>query len=214
MHKSFPPEPVRMCAASPGAQSLPDMSRLTTNSGFSLVEVAMAIAVIGFAFVALIGMLPSGMRIFRGTMDSANESWILQDLNAVIQTTSWSKIDGLAAEKGGDVFIYDEEGKLADRLGIGSLGSPNPEQARRWHYAVKIIVEPAKRPGISGGASATLPADTRMATVLIAHINNLKAMEQFVRVQKAADLTDSSAKSNSGFRARSFIITRMDSAFD
>ncbi len=39
------------------------------NAGFSLIEVALAIAVVAFAFVALLGLLPAGLTTFRRALD-------------------------------------------------------------------------------------------------------------------------------------------------
>lgn len=178
--------------------------------GFSLVEVAMAIAIIGFAFVALLGMLPSGMRIFRSSIDSANENWIIQDVNATLQTTVWSKLPGMAADKGGDVFIYDEEGKLIDRVGLGSVTDPSGLETKNWQYAVRVLVDPAIRPN----QTENYTDDTRLVTVVISQIRKAKAMEEFVKITKIDDIKSDSFRANSGLRTRSFIITRMDSAFD
>src|SRR4051812_25122874 len=82
---SFPPPlnpPVSMLTA------IPSRSR----AGFSLVEVALAIGIVAFAFVALLGLIPTGLNTFRQAIDKKNETAIVQDLNSMVQVTPWDKI--------------------------------------------------------------------------------------------------------------------------
>lgn len=48
------------------------------QSGFSLVEVVLAVGVIAFAFVAILGLLPAGLTQFRQAMDNSIASQIAQ----------------------------------------------------------------------------------------------------------------------------------------
>jgi len=48
------------------------------QSGFSLVEVVLAVGVISFAFVAILGLLPAGLTQFRQAMDNSVASQIAQ----------------------------------------------------------------------------------------------------------------------------------------
>jgi len=72
-----PEDAVRnLCARSPiRAAATGDRSRSTT-CGFTLVEIAIALGVIGFALVAIIGILPYGLQIQR---DNRAETIINQD---------------------------------------------------------------------------------------------------------------------------------------
>lgn len=45
--------------------------RRTSTSGFTLVEVALAIGIVAFAFVALLALLPAGQNAFRQSIDVA-----------------------------------------------------------------------------------------------------------------------------------------------
>jgi uncharacterized protein (TIGR02598 family) len=207
MHKRIPPEPSH--------RNKSPLSRLRVfsrhHAGFSLVEVAMSIAIIGFAFVALIGMLPSGMRVFRTSIDTANENWILQNVNATLQTTAWSKLDGMAAERGGDVFVYDEEGKLVDRVGLGSLSEPATGNRVNWQYVVRLLIEPVYRPN---EPTVKLSEDSRLVTIVISQYGKAKSLEEFAKISKAGDLKGEGYRKNSGLRTRSFVVSRMDSAID
>lgn len=48
------------------------------QSGFSLVEVVLAVGVIAFAFVAILGLLPAGLTQFRQAMDNSLAAQIAQ----------------------------------------------------------------------------------------------------------------------------------------
>lgn len=51
------------------------------SGGFSLVEVAIALAIMGFACVTLIGMIPMGLTSFHQAMGNTVESEIVQNLS-------------------------------------------------------------------------------------------------------------------------------------
>ena len=96
MHRTPPPEP-RL------------RSRHNGQSGFSLVEISVAIAIIAFAFVALFGLLPIGMQVSRTSIDMSNENWIVQDLHSMVEVTDWKKVvEELSFEKSGELAIPDE----------------------------------------------------------------------------------------------------------
>jgi uncharacterized protein (TIGR02598 family) len=61
-------------------------------SGFSLVEVVLAVGVISFAFVAILGLLPAGLHQFRQAMDTSISSQIAQ---RIIQDAQQSDFDVL-----------------------------------------------------------------------------------------------------------------------
>src|SRR5688500_14792787 len=90
-------------------------SPVASLSGFSLVEVSVAIALIAFAFVAPFALLPIGMQVSRTSIAATNENWIVQDLHSMVQVSEWKNvINELSFEKSGEIFYYDEEGRLVD----------------------------------------------------------------------------------------------------
>src|SRR5687767_6185048 len=90
------------------------VSTRSDSSGFSLVEVAMSIGIIAFAFVALFALVPTGLTTFRESIDISNETWIMQNMNSMVQTTDFRKIEDLDFEKSGEIYYFDEEGKRTD----------------------------------------------------------------------------------------------------
>src|SRR4051812_19593 len=113
------------------------LHRPKRDGGFSLVEVALAIGIIAFAFVSLFALVPTGLTTFRSAIDTANETWIMQGINSMVQTTDFAKIDDLNFKSKGEIFYYDEEGKLTDRENQSPAASEDVKATRL--YAVKLI---------------------------------------------------------------------------
>ena len=176
----------------------PSLPRKPHNShGFSLVEVALALGIVAFAFVSLFGLLPVGLGVFRNSIDVSNETWIMQGLNSMIQVTEWSKIDALKQE----TFYYNEEGRQTDTK---ANPSSNPKVVASRLYAVKVLIDDFSRPN----DSAKLPNSLRVIA-LFAPVSNATAMKDFddtSTVAKAAML-----KISSQVRSRAFLVARMDS---
>jgi uncharacterized protein (TIGR02598 family) len=202
MHKRiaaiFPREKMCDCAFTPSSGK--------TEAGFSLVEVSLAIAIVAFAFIALIGLLPTGMQVFRGSMDTANENWIMQDINSVVQTTPWEKVDEMGAGGSNAVFFaYDDEGKLLERVDGATL--PAGGASSEWQYIVKVLVEKIDRPNTSGD----LMPDCRNVIVVIAPCHKAKAVAEFNVLTSGTQLQNAGEISkNTDLRVRSFVVTRMD----
>jgi len=57
-------------------------STLSTRSGFTMIEIAISLAVIGFALVAIIGILPQGMNVQK---ENRQETIINQDANMFLE---------------------------------------------------------------------------------------------------------------------------------
>ncbi len=62
------------------------------HSGFSLVEVAVAIAIFAIALVALLGLLPQGMSNFRKAMDTTITAQIAQRIMHDLQQSQFNEV--------------------------------------------------------------------------------------------------------------------------
>jgi uncharacterized protein (TIGR02598 family) len=107
MHESTPPD-----SADP---LFLRQSRLRAQrggvDGFSLIEVTLAIAIVAFAFISLIGLLPAGMSVFNQTLDDTNEMRISGVLSSMIQATDY---DNLTNEFADEVYYFDVDGGALD----------------------------------------------------------------------------------------------------
>ena len=85
------------------------------QTGFSLVEVTLAIGIVSFGLLTVVGVIPVGMSTLRQAMDQTVEAQIVQKLNAEMTLTPFSQ---LAASFDGKFLYYNEVGEeLASRTG-------------------------------------------------------------------------------------------------
>jgi uncharacterized protein (TIGR02598 family) len=132
MHASSPTHAVKTAARM-------QWSRFKSGSGgFSLVEVTLAIGVIAFAFVALLGLLPAGLTSFRAAIDLNNETRIVQSIVGKVQVTDFNEVPNLDYSVSNEIYYFDEEGTPTDT-------SSNPVESLKASrlYAAKLFVRPA-----------------------------------------------------------------------
>lgn len=91
----------------PGGKSF---SRRRDCRGFSLVEVAIALAVIGFSCACLIGLLPVGLLTFRQAMGNTVESEIVQSISNDLRLDNFSTLVSYASSS--PSYYYDHDGAV------------------------------------------------------------------------------------------------------
>ena len=176
-------------------------------AGFSLVEVAMAIGIVAFAFVALFSLLPTGIQKFRESIDIASETWIMQGLNSMVQTTEWERIyaggdDSITK----DTYYFDEEARLTDTEKNPSI---DPKVIARRLYGVRLFVVALNQPGTKD--KITRDGTTPVAVQVIAVMARLSDGPAKVEFDKLTDLNpiDTLAK-DSRLRVKSFVATQLN----
>ncbi|XHR29495.1 MAG: Verru_Chthon cassette protein B [Chthoniobacteraceae bacterium] len=119
------------------------------SAGFSLVEVTMAIGVFGFAFAAIMGLIPMGLSTFRQAMDASVGTQICQRVINDIQQTDYDTLTGNSL----DDRYFDEAGNEVAKTS-------------KYIYQVKTVV--------SATTSAPNAEDTflSLATVLVQIASN------------------------------------------
>lgn len=131
--------------------------RVSRFSGFSLVEISLALAILAVALVALIGLLPSGLENFRAALDAQTAGEIFQRVVADAQETDF---DTLLASKTGTGGHGSQFYRLPQRH-FDTQGSEvkaaNPEmpsavEAKDIFYSVHVR---GSLPGASDAASHT-----------------------------------------------------------
>ena len=75
-------------------------------AAFSLVEVAIAIGLLAFCMVAVMGLLPVAMNISRDAMDKNIEAYMLQTVRADLLGREYSKLDQP------EIYRFNSEGIL------------------------------------------------------------------------------------------------------
>lgn len=104
------------------------------RQGFSIIEVAFAIAIIATAFIALLGLLPAGLKIFQTTVDATNTMRISIHATSLLQAAEFSKLTDDNFNY--NIYYYDADG--------GFLDSDNqliPVYETKRVYAVRILID-------------------------------------------------------------------------
>lgn len=75
---------------------------------FSLIEVAMALGIVAFAFTALMGMLPVGLGLFRNATETSVATRIVQKVSGDLQQADFDSIASVESH----VLYFDEQGTV------------------------------------------------------------------------------------------------------
>jgi len=95
---------------------------LKRNAALTLVEVVLAIGIIPFAFIPLIGMLPVGIDMSRQAIDTTVQSQIVQQLTTEALQTDFSNLSTLASNSTRKPYYFDDQGnKVSDDNAAGSI---------------------------------------------------------------------------------------------
>lgn len=76
-------------------------------AAFSLVEVVLALGVMSFCLLTVIGLLPVGLTTLRDAAQQTVEGQIVQRVGSQMQLTQFTQLDD---HFGGKVFYFDDEG--------------------------------------------------------------------------------------------------------
>ena len=113
---------------SPGPQS---------RKAFSLVEVSLALAIVGIAFTVIIAMLPVGLRQSRTAIDTTNEARILSGMNSILLATEYEQ---LTTQLAGQKYYFDADGGYLEKVPISEdPAADSPYKAARVYQAGFII---------------------------------------------------------------------------
>ncbi len=112
-------------------------------SGFSLVEISLALAIVAIALIALVGMLPSGMSNFRAAMDAQTAGEIFQRVIADAQETDFDTLLASKVETGGTggqfyrlaLRHFDEQGT---EVKVANPDAPTATEAKTILYAARV----------------------------------------------------------------------------
>ena len=118
-------------------------------AGFSMVEVTMAIGIFGFAFTAIIGLIPMGLNNFRQAMDASVGAQICQRVINDVQQTDFDTLTGTSSVD----RYFDEEGNEVAK-------------ATEYVYQIKTVVSSTTA---TPNATASFSS---LATVLVQIANN------------------------------------------
>jgi uncharacterized protein (TIGR02598 family) len=125
------------------------------ETGFSLVETALALGILSFAFVGLLGVIPVGLNIFANAINATVESQIVQRVTTVARQTKFSqlsKLDYNPGQKDGEEtpdFYFNEQGtEVVEAEEIKQL---------RYVYTAAVVLQPESGIPASSGAQSSNP---------------------------------------------------------
>jgi uncharacterized protein (TIGR02598 family) len=108
---------------------------VASGRAFTLIETVLAIGIVSFAFVALMGLLPCGLQVFRKAMDTTMEGQMVQHLVGKLTQTPYADLADLQGQK----FWFDE------------AGGPVTEQSADGIYSASVSLN--AQPELPGSAS-------------------------------------------------------------
>lgn len=109
--------------------------------GFSLVEVTLALGVVSFALLALVGVMPAGLSTMRQAADKLVESQVVRQLGADALHTPFSK---LSSRFSGVSMYYDDAG-----LALSNASDPGVR------YRASVVLAQPAFPGSTTETSLT-----------------------------------------------------------
>jgi type II secretory pathway pseudopilin PulG len=115
-------------------------------AGFSLVEVVLAIGVVAFAFVALLGLLPTGLSTFRKAMDVSVGAQIFQKVMDDARQTDFR------------ILVDDTDTKVIENPGTSTIfqaPSLNTPLLRYFDESGSEIIPPSFGQGSKNGSMLT-----------------------------------------------------------
>lgn len=139
--------------------------------GFSLPEVAIAVAIASMGILTLLGLIPAGLENLRQAGDSISSSRICQQMIGELQAADWgTKTDSgvgwsKLADYHGAVRYFDGEGTQIPATESGSLSSSHEQTLS---YVAKFeVVDTGATPTLPGGGTVAR-ADSRKVIVHVA----------------------------------------------
>jgi uncharacterized protein (TIGR02598 family) len=126
-------------------------------SGFTLIEVVLALGIAATALVSLFGLLPTGLKTFRNTVNTAVSSQIAERAFNDIQVANWSDVQSTNR-------YFDEQGNE-----LTNSGSSNAPNCLYW-----VLVNITNSLSGTAATSTTLmgSTSTNLMTVTIMVANN------------------------------------------
>lgn len=126
------------------------------SAGFSLIETALALGIVAFAFVALLGLLPAGMTVFRKSVDTTVSAQIVQHIVSDAEQSDFDALLDRATEKSADFYVlktryFDDQGSEVVPAG---QTAPTAADLLRILYQVRVRGSQPGPPSVSDGGSS------------------------------------------------------------
>ena len=153
---------------------LPIRSHLRRSlSGFSLPEVALAVAIASLGLTSTLGLMPKGLDTLRKAGDTAAQARIVQQISGILSVAQWQDANGadlLTPNYNGLHYYFDD---MAVQLGTAAAGSSSTLSSQAVYVAEVFVQNPDINlpQSSSGGASSVTDAYLRRVVIRIAPAN-------------------------------------------
>jgi len=136
-----------------------------SSPAFSLIEVTLALGVISFALIGVLGLIPVGMATFRKAVDLSVGSQIVQQVVSDVQQTAFSSLgqshplryfDDQGVEQTGGTGLY-QVNVVVDTAAVVPGGSA-PAGGNLARLIVEIVKNPANR-ALTRGSDGSIQDD-------------------------------------------------------
>ncbi|MDI1312762.1 Verru_Chthon cassette protein B [Prosthecobacter sp.] len=133
-----------------------------SQAGFSLVEVALAVAIAALAIITLLGLLPQGLEMARKTAMMVNDSNILEQITHDMENASFDLLPSQKVKK-----YYNDQGRevLQDAQDLAYVveiepqlvaALPKAEKTQPYMKRMVIRIAASSTPGFVFGTNNTL----------------------------------------------------------
>jgi uncharacterized protein (TIGR02598 family) len=145
-------------------------------AGFSLVEVTLALGIVSFAMVPLIGLLPVSYTSFQASTRSVTTTQLAQRIFAELQQTDFAQlagaesfydVQGVEVGKTDSKKVFDVRVQIVDAMKLPTSAAVAAGSLLGNTHLKQIVVQVAENPGGRSDpySSATVPVNTYCATV-------------------------------------------------
>jgi uncharacterized protein (TIGR02598 family) len=172
--------------------------------GFSIIEICLAIAIIASAFIAVLGLLPAGMRVYDSSVYITAQSRMVAHLTGMMQTGGYNKT--LNQYRSGSVlFFYDVDGSYLD-----SDTTPVAGYESKRIYAARAFALQQNIPS-SGGEKFNLDKTAAKVIIAMGH-NDAPVVDQLRKLTDEASIK--ALTPSARVKTETVLLTRMDSEMD
>jgi len=121
-----------------------------SSAGFTLVETVIAMGIVAFAMLGILGLVPVGLTNFREAMNNTAESQIIQGVSNDILLTDYAKLTSTYAMGTTNISYYSDEGRLVSgglsdttsvfevKIALSALTAPNLDQSSGQTVRVEV----------------------------------------------------------------------------
>lgn len=139
------------------------------TTGFSLVEVTLALGIVSFSLVGLLGLLPVGLSNFREARQTMYSAEMIQTLLGKARSMDFTTLQNAT-----QTYYFDAEGVLLDSQGSSAFYKAEVVNPANLSIATASIVSASK-----GDTTSVLNGNILPIVIKLTNLRNNKILGQF-----------------------------------